>query len=57
MTKDTTSDFLSSIAGAIFVYKRYPTRDDYTVVARAIIAKYPFMSSPVGTPYVSLPKY
>ena len=53
MTKETTSSFLSSIASAMLVYKRYPTHDDYVGVARTILQKYSFMASPVGTPYVS----
>ena len=53
MTFDTTAAFLSSIAAAMLVFKRYPTPDDYTCVGRSIIAKYPFFSSPAGTPYVN----
>jgi len=53
MTKETTSAFLSAIAGAMLVYKRYPTRDDYICVARSVIQKYSFMASPAGTPHVS----
>lgn len=53
MTKDTTAAFMSAIAAAMLVYKRYPTREDKICVARSIIAKYKFMASPIGTPYVS----
>ena len=53
MTKETMSAFLSAVAGAMLVYKHYPTRDDYVCVARTVVQKYSFMSSPVGTPYVS----
>ncbi len=53
MTKETMSAFLSAVAGAMLVYKRYPTRDDYVCVARTVVQKYNFMSSPVGTPHVS----
>ena len=51
--KETTSAFYSAVASAMLVYKRYPTRDDYMLVGRAIIAKYKFLSQPIGTPYVS----
>ena len=37
----------------MLVYKKYPTREDYITVGRAIIEKYDFLSQPVGTPYVS----
>ena len=54
MTKNSMSSFLSAVASAMQVYKRYPSKDDYISVARSVIDKYSFMSSPVGTPYVSL---
>lgn len=54
MTMETTKAFLSAIASAMFSYKRYPTNDDYSNVARTIIAKYPFMKSPTGKPHVSV---
>ena len=53
MTKTTTCSFLSSVASAMLVYKRYPTHDDYVGVARTILEIYGFMASPIGTPYVS----
>ena len=55
MTKETMSAFLSAVAGAMLVFKRYPTRDDYVCVARTVVLKYGFMASPVGTPHVSIP--
>ena len=53
MTKETESAFLSAVASSMLIYKRYPTKDDYILVARTIVEKYKFMASPVGTPYVS----
>ena len=53
MTRETTSAFYSAVASAMLVYKKYPTREDYVTVGRAIIEKYDFLSQPVGTPYVS----
>ena len=53
MTKETMSAFLSAIAAAMLVHKRYPTREDYICVARSVVQKYSFMASPAGTPYVS----
>ena len=50
MTQETRSAFLSSIASAMLNYKKY---DDHICVSRSIIAKYPFMRSPTGAPYVS----
>jgi len=35
----------------MFNYKRYPTREDYITVARSILAKYKFFTSPT---YVSI---
>lgn len=54
MTKTTTCSFLSSVASAMLVYKRYPALDDYKGVAKTITEKYTFMASPIGTPYVSI---
>ena len=53
ITTDTNKAFLSTVAAAMFAYKRYPTADDYSNVARVIIHQYPFMKSPTGKPYVS----
>ena len=53
MTRETTSAFYSAVASGMLVYKKYPTREDYITVGRAIIEKYDFLSQPVGTPYVS----
>ena len=52
MNKETMSAFLSAIASAMLVFKRYPLRDDYVNVARSVIKQYPFMASPIGTAYV-----
>ena len=54
MTYETDRAFLTAVASSMFTYKRYPTADDYINVARTIIAKYPFMKSHTGKPYVSL---
>ena len=53
MTMETSKAFLSAVASAMFTYKKYPTNDDYSNVARTIITKYPFMKSPTGKPYVN----
>ena len=53
MTIDTNKSFLSTVAAAMFAYKRYPTADDYNNVARVIIHQYSFMKSPTGKPHVS----
>ena len=53
MTLSTNRAFLSSIASAMVVYKKYPSSDDYINVARTIVNRYPFMKSPTGKPYVS----
>ena len=54
LTSETRSAFLSSVASAMYAYKKYPTRDDYNCVARTIVAKYPFMKAlPPDPPYVS----
>lgn len=54
MTIETTKAFYHSVASSMFVYKKYPTQDDYVTVGRAIIEKYPFFTQPIGTPYVSV---
>lgn len=45
MTKTTRATFFSTVAAAMFQYKRYPSRDDYVSVARQIVTKYPFLGS------------
>lgn len=39
MTIETTRAFYSAIASAMFVYKKYPTSEDYITVGRCIIEK------------------
>ena len=43
MNRQTKSAFFSSIASAVLQYKKYPTKEDYISVARAITVKYPFL--------------
>jgi len=54
MTLETTKSFLSTVAAAMATFTFYPSKDDYTDVARTIIEKYPFMKSRIGKPYVSI---
>lgn len=55
MTTDTESAFYSSIAAAIFKYKKMPTKEDYIDVATGITQKYPFLkATSSGKPYVSI---
>jgi len=53
MTKDTQNRFLSGVASHVFQIKKNPSTEDMINVSQAIIAKYPFMRSPTGSPYVS----
>lgn len=53
MTTDTESAFFSSIASAIFKFKKTPTTEDYIDVATGITQKYPFLKATSGKPYVS----
>ena len=57
LTKDTHSHFLSTVASSMFAFKRYPTSEDYKNVTKAIVQKYSFFKSSVGTPTVSLFNY
>lgn len=45
MTRLTRASFITSVTDAIFAYKRYPSRDDYVIISKQIIAKYPFLAS------------
>lgn len=54
MTKETNRVFLSAVAAAMLGYKRYPTKEEYTRVAKDIIQKYPFMRPSNGSPTVSM---
>ena len=49
MTRETTTKFMSCIAGAMLNYKRYPTSQDYNNVAQTVIDKYPHLKSPTGS--------
>ena len=55
MTTDTEKAFFSSIASAIFKYKKMPTIEDYVDVATVITQKYPFFkaTSSSGKSYVN----
>ena len=53
MTADTEKAFFSSIASAIFKYKKTPTTEDYIDVATVITQKYPFFKATSGKSYVS----
>ncbi len=46
--------FISEVASSMLRFKRYPDRDDYLCVARAVISKYPFLKPNNGNPYVSI---
>ena len=39
--------FLTRIAHVMFMYKRYPKREDYESVADQVVTRYPFMRSPL----------
>ena len=54
MRSEATKSFLSSVASAMFAYKRYLTHNDYINVWRSIIQQYVFMAQPTGAPYVSI---
>lgn len=43
---------ITRVAHVMLLYKRYPSKRDYENVARELIAKYPFLKSPID-PYVS----
>ena len=51
---DDRAAFYTSVAAAMFQYKRYPTNADYVAVARQIEGKYSFLGSKgFGPSYVS----
>lgn len=54
MYSDVAKKFYSSIASAILAHKRYLTPSDFDSVGKTIISKYSFLSSPRGSPHVSL---
>lgn len=45
--------FISEVASAMLRFKRYPSREDYLCVSRAIVDKYPFIKSIDAKPFVS----
>ena len=56
MTRETTTAFTSTVASCIFRFKKYPTKEELTDVARCIVEKYPFMKGK-EKPYVSIYKH
>ena len=50
----TRQAFIARIASLMLNYKKYPSSEDYTNVGQAIIMKYPFLKSPVGSPMVCI---
>lgn len=55
MTKSARAAYFSSVAYAMFQFKRCPTSDDFVSVSRQILQKYPLLGSTgLGTSYVSL---
>lgn len=57
MTKETNALFLSAVASAMLSYKRFPTKEECTRVAKDIVSKYPFMKLQNGSPTVSIIVY
>lgn len=57
MTIESNRVFLSSAAASMLAYKKYPSREEYTRVAKDIIHKYPFMWPLNGSPTVSTPTF
>ena len=45
ITRVTRASFVSSVADAMFAFKRHPSRDDYVIVAKQMISKYPFLGT------------
>ena len=54
MSREAKKSFLSSVASAMFGYKKYPTSEEYTRVALQMITKYPFLKPPSGSSTVML---
>lgn len=46
VSKDMKSDILDKIAEAIYVHNPYPTREEYDLVAQALINKHPCLREP-----------
>ena len=54
MTTATRANFYTSVARAMYQYKKSPSHDEYATVARQIAVKYPFLAAEgIGTSYVS----
>ena len=49
MSRETKAAFLSLIAAAMFSYKMYPEREEYSRIAYQIVAQYPFLNSSKGS--------
>ena len=51
MTQETKRSFFTQVASAIYNYKKYPTKEEFTRVATDIITRYPFLAPPnsIGT--------
>ena len=53
MSREAKKAFLSSVASAIFTFKKYPSGDEFTRVACEIVKRYPFLKPPDASPTVS----
>lgn len=42
------SKFITTVAQSIFVFKNYPTDDEYTDVGRELMKKWPFLDTGSG---------
>ena len=49
MSRETKAAFLFSIAEAMFSYKMYPKREEYSRIVYQIVAQYPFLKSSKGS--------
>ncbi len=55
MTTTAKAAYFSAVAGAMFQFKRFPSRDEKVCVAKQIVAKYPFLGTTgLGTTYVCI---
>ena len=48
ITSSLTAKFYTRVSGIMSIYKRYPKREDYDRVARAVVQKYPFLRNPIS---------
>ena len=51
--KGVRTEIITSIAWEIWRYTQYPSPEDYTIICKLLVQKYPVLKDTIGNGYVS----